>query len=90
MRQRTADQKSGDPDGVRRARRAKQVALGTAGLVVLGAGAYVTTDKIAENGRSEIRNVTALAPAEPSAPPAGLVTAPPHLPMCIFHNRGLK
>jgi len=68
MRQRTSNQKSGGPAGVRRARRAKQVALGTAGLVVLGAGAYVTTDKITQNGRSEVRNVTALAPAEPPEP----------------------
>jgi len=68
MRQRTSNQDSGGPAGVRRARRAKQVALGTAGLVVLGAGAYVTTDKITQNDRSEVRNVTALAPAESLEP----------------------
>jgi len=63
---------------VHRARRRRQALVGVAGLVVLGAGAFLVTDAMVDSPKTETRDTAALASAAPEtgSAPSSASTAP--------------
>lgn len=61
----------------RRIPRRKHAVIGAAGLAVLGAGAFLVTDRVTADDRTEVRDTAALAPVAPASVSAEPAPAPP-------------